>query len=243
MLMTLAAAALKRYPYGVSARVSLYLVPATILLAGAGTSWLCAQAGRLVASRRLIAGLGCLLALLAACRLGNDLGHPYRTPWDRTAREFARWFWDEMSVDGEVVCVRSDLGIPFRPRRWAYDGADQYLCYQRIYSRRHRERQPPQWERVSEEHPLRCVLLSRAPEEIPGFRKWIEVHRDRYTLKQVQRYRATRGSVAEPALFYVVCEFVPTRSSREFADLDSPALFDRFADQEADSGRGPGVGE
>ena len=34
-------------------------------------------------------------------------------------------------------------------------------------------------------------------------------------LKEVRTYPATRGSSAEPAIFYVVCEFVPTS---RFAD-------------------------
>ncbi len=210
ILLTLAASALRRYPYGMSARVNLYLVPSILILAAAGVSWICSRAAPVVASRKLIAALGCLLVLFAACRLGNDLGHPYRTPWDRTAREFARWFWEEMPVDAEVVCVRSDLGIPFRPTRWAYDGADQYLCYQRIYSRRHREGRKPGWDRISERRPLRCVLLSRLPDDVPGFRQWIDEHRDRYALKDVRIYPATRGSIVEPSLFYVVCDFVPS---------------------------------
>jgi hypothetical protein len=210
LLLTLAAAALSRYPYGMSVRVNLYLVPAVLILAAAGASWLCAKAGPPVARRGIILTLGCLLALFAASRLVSDLGHPYRAPWDRTGREFARWFWEEMSADAEVVCVRSDLGISSAPKRWAYDGADQYRCYQRIYSRRHREGGQPHWDRVSERRPLRCVLLSKLPEQVPGFRKWIEEHRDRYTLKDVRRYPATRGSSVEPALVYVVCDFVPT---------------------------------
>jgi hypothetical protein len=167
-----------------------------------------------VPPRKIVVALGFMLALYGACRLGNDLGHPYRTPWDRTAREFARWFWEEMSADAEVVCVRSDLGIPFRSGDWAYDGADQYLCYQRIYSRRHREGLAPKWDAISTKHPLRCVLLSRLPDEVPGFRKWISDHRDQYTFRDVHSYVATRGSIAEPALYYVVCEFVPTLVAR-----------------------------
>jgi hypothetical protein len=194
----------------VSARVNLYLVPAILILSALGATWLCTLAARLVPARKIIVALGCMLAFYGLCRLGNDLGHPYRTPWDRTAREFARWFWEEMSADAEVVCVRSDLGIPFRSGGWAYDGADQYLCYQRIYSRRHREGLAPSWEAISAKRPLRCVLLSRLPEEVPGFRRWIEENRDRYTLKELRTYPATRGSSAEPAIYYVVCEFVPT---------------------------------
>ncbi len=210
ILLTLVAAALRRYPFGISARVNLYLVPAVLVLAAQGGAWLCSKAAPKVAGSRMIVPLGCLLALFAACRLAADLGHPYRASWDRTGREFARWFWEEMPSGGEVVCVQSDLGIPFGPKRWAYDGADQYLCYQRIYSRRHREGGRPQWDRVSAQRPLRCVLLSRLPEEVPRFKKWIDEHRDRYTLKAVHSYPATRGSAVEPALVYVVCEFVPT---------------------------------
>ena len=198
ILLTLAASALRRYPYGMSARVNLYLVPSILILAAAGVSWICCRAAPVVASPKLIAALGCSLVLFAACRLGNDLGHPYRTPWDRTARRIARWFWEEMPVDAEVVCMHSDLGIPFRPTRWAYDGADQYLCYQRIYSRRHREGRQPGWDRISERRPLRCVLLSRLPEEVPGFRQWIDEHRDRYALKDMRIYPATRGSIVSP---------------------------------------------
>jgi hypothetical protein len=209
-MLTLGAAAMRRYPYGVSVRVNMYLVPAVVLLAALGATWLFRRAARVISHRKIAVALSLLLAIYGACRLGNDLGHPYRTPWDRTAREFARWFWEEMSVDAEVVCVRSDLGIPFRSGGWAYDGADQYLCYQRIYSRRHREGRAPNWDAISEARPLRCVLLSRFPDEVPDFRQWITEHRDRYTLRDVHSYAATRGSIAEPALHYVVCEFVPT---------------------------------
>jgi hypothetical protein len=209
-MLTLGAAAIRRYPYGVSARVNLYLVPAILILSALGATWLCTLAARLVPPRKLVVALTFMLAIYGARRLANDLGHPYRTPWDRTAREFARWFWEEMSADAEVVCVRSDLGIPFRSGGWAYDGADQYLCYQRIYSRRHRERRAPNWEAISDKRPLRCVLLSQSPEDVPAFRQWITKHRDRFALRDVHSYAATRGSIAEPALYYVVCEFVPT---------------------------------
>jgi hypothetical protein len=215
VLLTLGAAAIRRYPYGVSARVNLYLVPAILLLAALGATWLCTLAARVIAPRKIMMALLFMLAFYGTRRLANDLGHPYRTPWDRTAREFARWFWEEMSVDAELLCVRSDLGIPFRSGGWAYDGADQYLCYQRIYSRRHREGLAPKWEAISAKRPLRCVLLSRLPDQVPDFRRWIEENRDRFTLQEIRTYPATRGSSAEPAFSYVVCEFVPTLLARE----------------------------
>ncbi len=212
-LLTFSAAALRRYPYGMSIRVALYLVPSIVLLAAAGAGWLAARRPARMPGRRFILGLTIALAVLSLVRLGHDLGHPYRTPSDRTAREFARWFWAELAEDSELVCVWSDLGIPFREEDWAYDGADQYLCHQRIYSTRHRKKQPPHWDAISTARPLRCVLLNRMPDEVPTFAQWITAHCDQFVLRDVRTYRASRASVVEPAQTYVVCEFVPASAS------------------------------
>jgi hypothetical protein len=209
-LLGIVAAALRRYPYGMSARVAQFLVPSTVILAAAGLAWMCARLRPLPLARWATPGLVFVFVAMGLWRLGHDLGNPCRTPWDRTSREFARWFWDELSADAELVCVRTDLGIPFRPGLWAYDGADQYLCFQRIYSRRHQQKLAPRWNAVTIARPLRCVLFNRTPNEVPAFLNWIETHRNRYTLRDVRTYPASRGSPAEPAQTYVVCEFVPT---------------------------------
>jgi hypothetical protein len=217
-LLVLTAAALRRYPYGMSVRVAQFLVPSTLLLAGAGLGWVCSRAGRLSLGRWAIPTLTVVLVGMGLWRLGHDLVTPYRTPWDRTARDFARWFWDELSADAELVCVQTDLGIPFRPEAWTYDGADQYLCLQRIYSRRHQQKRPPDWDKISAERPLRCVLLNRMPTDVPAFLNWIETHRDQYRLRDVRTYPASRGSPAEPAQTYVVCEFAPAASVQSESD-------------------------
>ena len=231
-LLVLTAAALRRYPYGMSVRVAQFLVPSTLLFAAAGLGRVCVRARRFPLGHWAIPALTVVLATMGLGRLGHDLVTPYRTPWDRSARDFARWFWDELSVDAELVCVRTDLGISFRPEAWAYDAADQYLCLQRIYSRRHQQRRPPNWEKISVERPLRCVLLNRMPAEVPAFLDWIETQRDRYRLRDVRTYPASRGSRAEPAQTYVVCEFtraasVPAESdhrAERTLHLDRPAL-------------------
>jgi hypothetical protein len=48
------------------------------------------------------------------------------------------------------------------------------------------------------------------PQEVPAFQAWVESHRDRYQLREVRTYPATRGSESEPAQTYIVCEFLPT---------------------------------
>ena len=208
-LLGIAAATIRRYPYGTSVRVAQFLVPSTILLGTAGVAWLCARTRQPRIGAWVAPAIAIVLVATGLWRLGCDLVQPSRVPWDRTSREFARWFWEELNADAEVVCVQTDLGISFWPGQWSY-GSDQYLCFQRIYSSRHRQAIPPRWDAISLKRPLRCVLLNRLPADVPAFQGWIEAHRDRYTLREVRTYRATRGSAAEPAQTYVVCEFLPT---------------------------------
>jgi len=182
-------------------------------MTAAGLAWVCDRPGWSFRTNWTAAGFAALLLAAGLWGLGCDLMQPCRAPWDRTSREFARWFWEELDTDGVLVCVQTDLGIRFRSKPWAYDGADQYLCLQRIYSRRHRQAHSPRWDAISPSRPLRCVLLNRKPEDVPAFQAWIDAHRDRYTLRDVRTYRASRGSTLEPPLVYVVCEFLPTSSN------------------------------
>ena len=194
-LLVIAAAAVRRYPYGMSARVAQFLVPSTLLLAAAGLGWFCTRAQRLPRGRLAIPALTIALVTMGLTRVGHDLMTPYRTPWDRTARDFARWFWDELGTDAELVCVRTDLGIPFRPE------ALDLRCRRSVSLPATDLLAPPPgkrdlrtWEKISADRPLRCVLLNRLPADVPGFLDWIEAHRDRYRLRDVRTYRASRGS-------------------------------------------------
>jgi hypothetical protein len=212
-LLTLAAASLRRYPYGMSARVAQFLVPSTLLLVAAGTAWLAAWFRAQWPAPRVVPVLAIALAGWGLWRVGHDLAHPYRTPWDAAARTFARRFWREMAKDAVLVCAETDLGISCHEGRWAYDGTDQYLCLQRIYSDRHRQGLPPRWEAISASRPLRCVLINRTPDEVPAFRAWVEANREKYSLRDIRTYSGPRGSPVEPAVDYFVCEFVPATTA------------------------------
>ena len=205
-LFAFAASVVRRYPYGVSPRVSQFLLPSTLLLVAAGVDPLIERLRDAPLRRWAVPGLVGLLVAFGSWRLASGFVHPYRTLGDRTAREFARWFWEELGVDAELVCVQNDLGIPFRPERWSYNGADQYLSYQRIYSERHRKGLPPRWDAISPSRPLRCVLLNRLPAEVPRFVAWMEANQ--YALRDVRIYPAFRGTRDEPRQIYVVCELV-----------------------------------
>ncbi len=165
--LALAAAAIRRYPFGgvtdgSPARVVQYLAPAICLLAGAG----CAVVLGLVrdARRRRRIGLAGLvvLAAIGAAPLLAEARHPYRSYQAQRAREFARRFWPEVARGGVTpVCLRWDLGLP------GWDSVNLnvavYLCNQAIYApHRHRQWQPAAPGRAgpgkAEDHPMRYIL-------------------------------------------------------------------------------------
>ncbi|MFO0949749.1 MAG: hypothetical protein U0835_01075 [Isosphaeraceae bacterium] len=212
--LAMLAAALHRYPYGVSARTSQYAAPMICLLTGLGLakglSWLPQGLLRGRGVHALAAGL----AVVGLLRLGLDLSRPYKTPTDQRVRAFAQWFWTELSRDGELACAHRDLGLTFDPRHWANDATDTYLTYQNIYSQRHRARRPPDLSRVTDRRPLRVVFFN----EMPGsthpqeFSKWLDAMSRDYRLRELKTYPVSslekkRGATWDQ--IYLVYEFVP----------------------------------
>ena len=133
----LAAAALRRYPYGGAAhggstRFMQYLAPSICLLAGLGAAtaleWLPRPRRRLLLLR---AGL-VALAAVGIVPLAGDLSRPYRSAHAQRSRQFARGFWPALARDAEVACLRWDLGFG----AWDSIHLDRpvALCNQAIYS-------------------------------------------------------------------------------------------------------------
>jgi len=160
-VMALAAAALRRYPYGgvahgSPARVMQYLVPGICLLVGMGaaTLLLLCRDHRLRHRALRVALLG--LIAVGVIPVAVDAFHPYRAVHAQRAREFARQFWPEFVRDAEPVCLRWDLGLG----EWDSTNLNVavYLCNQMIYSP-HRQGPGQLHQRsVSASWPLRCVL-------------------------------------------------------------------------------------
>jgi hypothetical protein len=213
--LALAAAAVHRYPYGVSARTTQYAAPAICLLMGLGASSLLGRVRIASARRRWVSGVAVGLAVLGFARLGADLRFPYKTATDARLRSFAQWFWTELSRDGELACVYRDLGVAFDPRHWTRDATDTYLVYQRIYSPRHRRGDRLDLGSVSATRPLRCVLFNETPQGTPKFETWLADMLTRYDLRGVTPYKV---SSVEKRLgptwdeLYLVYEFVPKPS-------------------------------
>jgi len=84
------AAAARRYPYGTSARISLFLAPAVCLLAGQGLAALFATRLPRPAARRALLGTTVGFALVAlACAVGSVV-MPYKATVDRETRRVVR---------------------------------------------------------------------------------------------------------------------------------------------------------
>jgi len=157
--LNLVAALLGRYPYGGHVKFSQFLAPAICLLLGAGGAVLLGlRRGRAASVRRALAGGLTFCVLISAGTMARDFASPYKSRTDQRYRDFARWFWFNMEFAGEAVCLKSDLGEEFAPGTFHDLGwSAMYLCNQRIYSPRHARGEPPRFDRVSDQWPLRCV--------------------------------------------------------------------------------------
>ena len=151
--VAMAAAAIRRYPYGgpvahgSPARVMQYLAPSICLLAGLGAAALLALFRDPRISAPGLARRSGALAAIGIIPLAADAFHPYRALHAQRARQFARQFWPEFVRDADSLCLRWDLGIG----EWDSTNLNVavYLCNQMIYSprRRHPESQPQQTSR------------------------------------------------------------------------------------------------
>jgi hypothetical protein len=184
------AAALHRYPYGGQFRLALFLAPVFCVLIALGLTaalvWIedwrrrthAIGAMRSRARTATLRRIGfspprnwnictmvlALLVLLGARTWLLDLAYPYKSARALRAREFAQWFWFEMAHDSELVSCETDLKTDLSPDKLNCGWSSLYFCNLRIYSPRHAWGGKPQWERVSVDRPLRC-LLYRSPQE------------------------------------------------------------------------------
>jgi hypothetical protein len=212
--MALAAAAMRRYPYGgpvphgSPARVMQCLAPAICLLAGLGASAVLALVHDPRRRRRAVRGALVFLVAIGVVPLAADASHPYRAVHALRARQFARRFWPEFVRDADPVCLRWDLGIC----EWDSTNLNVavYLCNQMIYSPQRRHPQERNSQTVSASRPLRYV----APLTDPADRRvadWLDGMKKLY---QLRKCRTLAVDMAEPGAkprteCYSLYEFLP----------------------------------
>lgn len=220
------ASCLKRYPYGGSARTMQYIAPAVCLMAGLGAAALIALL-RTEAARKRGVRLGLItLVSIGLVAIGRDIARPYKMVEDQKARAFARWFWSAKGQDGELACVKRDLGTIFEPKHWELGRTAVYLCNQKIYSPRHHRGATLPLDRISPNRPLRCVLYNEEPIDHPAFQRWLSAMYEHYDRRKVERLVSVPKTQMRDLWFedrYVIYEFVPKTSSRvaQTPDQDS----------------------
>jgi hypothetical protein len=183
--LALAAAALRRYPYGMEARQMQFVAPAICLLSGLGTAWLLQAIPGPRARRDLTALTLLFLAGFALVAVAGDLSRPYRYLDDRQARDFARRFWPEQARTAELACLYSDFGVGDRRRRHVHTAL--YLCNQWIYSPQRRQRGGPRWDQLSPGRPLRCMLFDKTRPEPSQVAAWRTSMERGFELRRITR--------------------------------------------------------
>lgn len=156
-VLMMGAAVLQYYPYGGSGRISQHLAPAICILVGLGSASFLARFQSVESRRRALFWALGVLAFFGVGSGVRDVIRPFLESSSIGSRDFARWFWTEKARDAELVCALVDAPggseyrgqLPFLPRYWSN---------QRIYSERHRLKEAPRWDRISEQHPLRVAV-------------------------------------------------------------------------------------
>ncbi|OJW24629.1 MAG: hypothetical protein BGO49_06180 [Planctomycetales bacterium 71-10] len=215
----LVAAFLGKYPYGGEARIVQYLAPSACLAAGLGMAALASKIRRPEAAARVPRILLGAMVALGLGLIGKDLVMPYRVYKDVKTREFARSFWTEQARDADLVCARADLGVEIDPHTWEAGMSAVYLFHQRLYSPRHRAKEPfrakpGSW---SADHPLRLVLFRDYAEDDPNMQAWLIAMGRTYELRQAREFVVDPGPSKESWLrdTYGVFDFVPRNEPRE----------------------------
>lgn len=192
LALNLIAAALHRYPYGGHVKFAHYAAGPICLMTGYGLVAAVAWCARRQASLKpAIHGAVAVLALIGLTSMTLDVYRPYKTRSDVRHRDFARWFWFNASFEGETCCVLSDLKQVFSPEALEdLNWTAMYLCNQQIYSPRHRRREPVHWDRISDDHPLRCVVFATqlTPYDDAAEARWAAEMQTRYDLASRESY-------------------------------------------------------
>ncbi len=127
--LMLVAAAMHKYPYGTSARISQHLAPAFCLLAGVGLSsalrfWL--------DRRRLIRGFYIATAVMATIAIGGivrDIAQPQKKFSDRHNLEALRTLVSWTEPQDQWVIFNARENLPYSPNVCTYGGSGARFCY------------------------------------------------------------------------------------------------------------------
>lgn len=125
-VLTLAAAALHKYPYGGSVRVSMHLAPAICLLAGAGAAAFIERIAT-PGGRETAGGIvGVVLVVIPLGGMVKDLVAPYKSREDKEIRRVARELAAEFRPDDRIAVVNPRYGTYGPPDGPKFDQTLRY---------------------------------------------------------------------------------------------------------------------
>ncbi|MEE8169496.1 MAG: glycosyltransferase family 39 protein [Phycisphaerae bacterium] len=130
LVLNFIAAVFHKYPYGGTARISLYMAPAFCLLAGIG---LFVLLRRLVAKPKRMRSVRIAAGVLAAITIGgivSDVAKPYKKRLDRDRRRIIAELAQAVSPNDRVLVFNADREVSYAPYLfgWKGDGA-QFVFY------------------------------------------------------------------------------------------------------------------
>ncbi len=129
LVLNFIAAAMKRYPYGTSARTSLYMAPAFCLLAGLGLS-----AALKACLRRQWVPVGfrvaaAVLAGIAIAGIARDIARPYKKRSDQVNRSSMRWLARQTESRDRWVVFNALTDVPHAPNLYRWKGSASRFSY------------------------------------------------------------------------------------------------------------------
>lgn len=140
LLLNLVAAAMKKYPYGTSARISLFMAPAFCLLAGFGLSMVLSHLApkRRRIGRVIVVAFMFMVALVGTLR---DLVEPYKRRADLECRNTSQWLATQVEPADRIVIFNALEPRPYAPdlSRWGGSGARFRFNLERFLT------QPKEW--------------------------------------------------------------------------------------------------
>lgn len=225
--LALAAAFLKRYPYGGEARQMQFLVPNICLLAGIGAgsiferlpmSWSISFAGKRLSTMPLpaatVLGVAALTAM-GAIPLYLDGTHPYRRLCDQQARRFATEFWPALAKRGRPAMVEHDFGL--RNRRGHKLKLALYICNGLLHSDQFPIARGVDLDAITNDRPLICVVHEETGFESPLTQAWLETMLARFELKRTEIVELPMSDIDEkPRMEHCrIIELVPRREVPE----------------------------
>jgi hypothetical protein len=216
-LMGLAAAAIGRYPYGGSARITQYLSPTICILGGVGFTRMLERTLRPANRMRGVRIAATLLAGLGAYFAVNDVIHPYRSLADQENRRFARWLWTDYAKQSNLICLRHDLGLLTHRKFWHTGMSAIYLCYQRIYAGRHESNHHTDPGRA-----FQVVFEHEIPRDAPELERWLAEIDATHRIAGKKVFSANPVGPGGDKSRCIIVQFEPRRQAEQLARTHDP---------------------